>query len=218
MKKTIKNLFNILLWTILLILFVIGIYIFNAYVINKDVGGLNNPVTKDANGPKSGLGSNSKSKYNTGANSGSGSSSQGSGITGEDIKDGVKDGAGKVVDGSKKAIKYITTNRLDENTDYNTFYFDDSLLMFEGEDKNGYDAQAVLNRMLSTAEGQMFSRPDMDFETSDTIYKIQYVTLDEYVEALKTVRDMINLNGNYSISFNYGKLHAIAREVVIVEK
>lgn len=218
MRKTIKNVFIFLLWAILLCLFVVGVYVFNAYVINKDVGGLNNPNSSSSGVPKSGLGTGSKSRYDTNSNNESNSSSSGSSISSEDIKEGIKNGAETAIDSSKKAIKYITTNRLDENTDYNEFYFDDSLLMFEGEDKNGYDAKAVLNRMISTAEGQMFSRPDLDFETADTIYKIEYVTVDEYIEALKTVRDMINEKGQYSISFNYGKFNAIAREVVIVQK
>lgn len=127
------------------------------------------------------------------------------------------------IDGAKKAAEASKEDDGDTNTlihfdvssEYDSFIFDDTLLMFAGE-QSGATVQGVLDRMIETASDDFYSNPSLTVRNfgGDTTY------LDDanYISNLQAVRNSVGADGTYDVSFGYNKLKSVANEVIITKK
>ena len=106
-----------------------------------------------------------------------------------------------------------TLIHFDVSSEYNSFVFDDRLLMFEG-DQNGKTVVNVLTIMLADVEDDFYSNPKI---TVRNIGGIEGTFEDnaEYISNLSSIKNSINENGKYNISFGYNKTKTTANEVII---
>ena len=137
----------------------------------------------------------------------------------------IKNFAGEKVNisGIKKTRENVKSNNDDTNTllhfdvssEYDSFIFDDTLLMFAGE-QSGKTVQIVLDRMIETASDDFYSNPSLtviNFGGNRTV-------LDDanYISNLQNIRNSVGSDGTYNISFGYNKIKSIANEVIIEKK
>ena len=102
------------------------------------------------------------------------------------------------------------------SSEYNSFVFDDRLLMYEGEQK-GSKVKTVLETMIQDAADEFYSNPSL---TVQNIGEMEGTFLDDeaYVSNVTAVKDAINDDEMYNISFGYNKLKTSANEVIIEKK
>ena len=106
-----------------------------------------------------------------------------------------------------------TLIHFDVSGEYNSFIFDDRIVMFEGE-QNGTIVKKVLDLMLEDAEDDYYSNPKL---TVTNIGGFEGTIEDgtEYISNLSAIKDRINNDGKYNISFGYNKTKTTANEVII---
>ena len=109
-----------------------------------------------------------------------------------------------------------TLIHFDVSSEYNSFVFDDRLLMFDGE-QDGNTVIRVLETMLSDAEDDYYSNPKITVRNIGGI-EGTFENNSDYISNLNTIKNSINQNGKYKISFGYNKTKTTANEVIIEGK
>lgn len=109
-----------------------------------------------------------------------------------------------------------TLIHFDVSSDYNSFVFDDRLMMFDG-DQNGATVTNVLDIMLADAEDDYYSNPKVTVKNIGGI-EGTFENDSEYISNLNTIKNSINQSGKYNISFGYNKTKTTANEVIIEGK
>ena len=109
-----------------------------------------------------------------------------------------------------------TLIHFDVSSEYNSFIFDDTLLVFAGE-QNGKTVRQVLGRMIETASDDFYSNPSL---TVKNFGYLDGTIIDDanYISNIQSVKNSINDNNTYNISFGYNKLKSIANEVIIEKR
>lgn len=99
------------------------------------------------------------------------------------------------------------------SSEYDSFIFDDSLFMFEGE-QEGKIVKQVLDRMLETAIDDFYSNPSL---TIKNLGNLDGTIVDDnnYISNINNVKDNIKETSKYKVSFGYNKLRTHANEVII---
>lgn len=125
------------------------------------------------------------------------------------------DGAKKAAEANKNSDDTNTLIHFDVSSEYDSFIFDDTLLMFSGI-QSGKTTQGVVDRMIETASDDFYSNPSLtviNFGGDRTI-------LDDgnYISNLQEIRNSISENSTYDISFGYNKTKSVANEVIITKK
>lgn len=117
---------------------------------------------------------------------------------------------------SNKNSNTNTLIHFDVSSEYNSFIFDDRLLMFDGE-QDGSNVINTLDIMLKDATDDYYSNPKI---TVRNIGGIEGTFEDnaEYISNLNNIKNIINENGKYNISFGYNKTKTTANEVIIEGK
>jgi len=125
-----------------------------------------------------------------------------------------KSGINKFTNDVKKGFNEGNTGE-----EYNTSNFDDRLLMYEGE-HIGKNAKVMFDILITDADDDFYSKPNVTLENFDSINNatISFTTPDEYKEELEKIRNVIGDEDTYNISFRYGALHAVAKEIIITKK
>jgi hypothetical protein len=102
--------------------------------------------------------------------------------------------------------------------DYNTFNFDDRLLLYEGEnEKSGVNA--VLEILILDADDDFYSKPSITLENfGNNNSEVIFSNSEEYKSALEEVKNNLEDEAKYNISFGYTALNAVANEVIITKK
>lgn len=184
---SLKELWKMILTTLIIVLLGIAILFLRCFVIDKDDG---KKAQKDT--------SSSSSTSTESTSSESGDSKLGNFVS--DFKEGYNE--------SKKDEK-----------DYNEYNFDDRLLMYEGEQAAG-SVKAALEVIMQDATDDFYDNPNVILVNSANSEptEVTYQDADSYKSALMNISNSIDDNAKYTISFNYGALHAVAKDVVITKK
>ena len=109
----------------------------------------------------------------------------------------------------------VNTNKIVIDADYEPFYFDDNLLLYEGK-QNGYRIKAMIDRIIEDTDQELFSNVDvtiLNFGNKDG--KITFTNKEEYVSRLTEIKNSINDEEKYNVSYGYSKYGAYANEVII---
>jgi hypothetical protein len=106
-----------------------------------------------------------------------------------------------------------------ETYDYNAYNFDDRILMYEGI--GAYlRVETVLSLAIEDAQGTFYSRPNVRFENCANIENTE-ITIDDgteaYIAFLENAKNKLNSDANFTISFEYGALHAAVHTIVITQ-
>ncbi len=101
---------------------------------------------------------------------------------------------------------------------YNTYNFDNVLLLYEGKQYVNTTRDA-LDRMLETVDDTLYSRPTLVFENFSGLSKntVTATDLDEYKTVLKQARNSLT-DGWYEFTFGYTALNAQVNKIIITKK
>lgn len=101
------------------------------------------------------------------------------------------------------------------DADYDPFYFDDNLLLYEGK-QNGNMVRSMINRLIDNTNQELFSYVDVTIKNFGSLDgKISFTNKEDYVSRLMSVRNSIEDNGKYNISYGYSKYKTHVNEVII---
>ena len=108
------------------------------------------------------------------------------------------------------------------NAEYNTYNFDLSILLFEGEQK-GNRIIELLDRLIKNADDNLYTNTKVstkninsNLEIIEYSYKID--NKDEYKTKLENVKNSINSDSLYEVSFGYSKHKSHVNEIIIEKK
>lgn len=109
-----------------------------------------------------------------------------------------------------------TLLHFDVSSEYDSFIFDNTLFMFEG-DQSGKTVKHVLDRMIETAGDELLSNPNL---TVKNMGVLNGTILDDtnYISKIETIRNNIIDEDTYNISFGYNKLKPYVNEVIIEKR
>ncbi|MCI8310392.1 MAG: hypothetical protein HFJ45_09645 [Clostridia bacterium] len=110
---------------------------------------------------------------------------------------------------------YKDANSKGEN--YNTYNFDDSLLLYEG--KQGYfGVIKVLQKLIENADNSYYAKTSVRTENFGSLTKkIVYTNSNDYKSDLEELKNSIDNTGDYTISFGYTALHTVVNEIIITK-
>lgn len=106
-----------------------------------------------------------------------------------------------------------TLINLDVPGEYDSFVFDDRLLIYEGNQKGSY-VKGALGIMIADTTDDYYSNPKL---TVKNVGGFNGTIEDDanYTENLNNVLHSIDNNKTYNVSFGYNKTKTIANEVII---
>ena len=113
-------------------------------------------------------------------------------------------------------------NDINVPAEYNTYNFDDSILLFEGEQK-GNRIIELLDRLIKNADDDLYTNTKVTIRninsSSETIeYSYNIDNKEEYKGKLNNVKNFINSDNNYIVSFGYSKYKSHVNEIIIEKK
>jgi hypothetical protein len=101
--------------------------------------------------------------------------------------------------------------------DYNTYNFDDSILMYEGDRDKEY-TNSLLEKLIKNTEDSFYSRPSVTLVNFGNNNSITYTTVEEYKSKLEQAKEALEDGATYNISFGYTALRAVVNEIIITKK
>lgn len=113
-------------------------------------------------------------------------------------------------------------NDINVPAEYNTYNFDDSILLFEGEQK-GNRIIELLDRLIKNADDDLYTNTkvtirDINSNTETIEYSYNIDNKEEYKGKLNNVKNFINSDNNYIVSFGYSKYKSHVNEIIIEKK
>ena len=114
-----------------------------------------------------------------------------------------------------KSAKDIAKNP----NEYDTYNFDLSILLFEGE-KEGREVVKLLDRLLNISDDRLYTNTTVTYKNRGNVVKTctySYETHDRnsYISSLMDVKNSISDNSKYNISFGYNKFKTHVNEIII---
>jgi hypothetical protein len=206
--KILKELGKKAVFAIIICLIAFGILLLQCFVFSKDKY---DPRTDENTNY---LKSSSSSQYNSSSGSGSGSNSNSS--SSSNLSQSVNGVVNSVTGFAEEAYDSYQNTDV-SGQDYNAYNFDDSILMYEG-DQNINGVNAVLERLIIDADDSFYSKPSVTLENFGNNNSIVYTDSEEYKSALNDIKNNLEDGASYNISFGYTALHAIVNEIIITKK
>ena len=122
---------------------------------------------------------------------------------------------------SDDSSNYSDTDISYENIDeqYNTYNFDDSLLLYEGIN-DGDRIISLLNRLIRNADDKLYTNTSVTIKNFGSLdkkidYSYKENNIDEYKNSLIEIRNNIVENEKYVVSFGYNKYKTHVNEIII---
>ena len=99
---------------------------------------------------------------------------------------------------------------LERKEEYDFFYFDDRILLYEG-DLNSDSMNNLMNILIEDVESQTFSKVDVKLNGVD----ITYTDKDTYSSSLVNFKNGISGDGNYTVDFEYNTIRSVVNKLII---
>lgn len=197
MGHVIKNIFKILL--VLAIICGIG-FIGYRYKELKDAGKLDDVFTTNNN-------SNEEVGPSTFADASSNASSTSS--QNEDSEGNEE---------TKTDDRQFVVQEKDYDGYYNKFIFDNTLLLYEGEQTSTATLEAV-NRLIQNVDDPMYSKPTVELRNIGGLSanEINQNDFEQYKQVLNEFKNVMG-NSKYNISFEYAKFSSMVNKIIITKK
>ena len=108
----------------------------------------------------------------------------------------------------------------EENTKvYDTYNFDDSLLLYEGKN-SASETKLLLERLIQNANSNLYTNTTVTAKNFSSLnitteYSYKDNNIEEYVSNLEKIKNSIDENSEYIVSFGYSKYKTHVNEVII---
>ena len=117
---------------------------------------------------------------------------------------------------SESSEEQNTLINFDLPSEYNSFVFDDRLLMYGGE-QNASLTRTVLSIMIEDAINDFYSNPKLTVRNIGG-FDGTIENNEDYISNLNSIKSQLDDNLMYNISFGYNKTKSVANEVIIEGK
>ncbi|MBQ7411216.1 MAG: hypothetical protein IJW20_07540 [Clostridia bacterium] len=101
---------------------------------------------------------------------------------------------------------------------YNKFIFDNTLLLYEGNQTSSATLELV-NRLIQNVDDPMYSKPTVVLENIGGLSanEVNQNDFEQYKQVLNEFKNVIG-NSKYNISFEYAKFSSMVNKIIITKK